>query len=281
MHEGDDLPELEGKGVVHVHSALNIYNVLVKDSGRAVISGFGHAKVIKDFQESFTGDNSEYQYMALEILDDAVLTFGSDIWSWAMTSLEILMDEPPFGAKTRGTRIIQMIGANKRPERANHPKIETYDNSDEIWQLFEDCWEKQPEDRPSASEVVRRVRPFVQLGKRNHAIDQKPPPTQPRTTEYGRSYPAVKEGTRPLPGHGHLWKATQPVSIGQPPNTGTGGTGGTGPFAQGDSVAQKPPLPPTWLTADQPTHKVTNETVNYAPYVLISILPEISLSQKS
>ncbi|CAE6482150.1 unnamed protein product [Rhizoctonia solani] len=226
MHEGDDLPELGGKGVVH--SALNIYNVLVKDSGRAVISGFGHAKVIKDFQASFTGDNSEYRYMGPEILDDAVLTFGSDIWSWAMTSLEILTDEPPFGAKTRGTKIIQMIGTNKRPERANHPKIETYDNSDEIWQLFEDCWKKQPEDRPSASEVVCRVRPLVQLGKKDPAIDQKPPPTQPRTTEHGRRDPAVKEGTKPLPGHDQLGKATHPVSIGQPPTTGTGGTGGAG-----------------------------------------------------
>ncbi|CAE6473062.1 unnamed protein product [Rhizoctonia solani] len=156
MHEGEDLPRLEGKGLVH--SALNIYNVLVKDSGRAVISGFGHAKVIKDFQASFTGDNSEYRYMGPEILDDAVLTFGSDIWSWAMTSLEILTDEPPFGAKTRGTKIIQMIGTNRRPDRANHPKIEEYEHSDEIWQLFEDCWKRRPEDRPSAREIVTRLR---------------------------------------------------------------------------------------------------------------------------
>ncbi|CUA71756.1 RGS domain-containing serine/threonine-protein kinase A [Rhizoctonia solani] len=161
MHEGEDLPQLEGKGVVH--SALNIYNVLVKDSGRAVISGFGHAKVIKDFQASFTGDNSEYRYMGPEILDGAVLTFGSDIWSWAMTSLEILTDEPPFGAKTRGTKIIQMIGTNRRPERANHPKIEEYEHSDEIWQLFEDCWKKQPEDRPSAREIVTRLRELEKL----------------------------------------------------------------------------------------------------------------------
>ncbi|EUC54260.1 tyrosine kinase domain protein, partial [Rhizoctonia solani AG-3 Rhs1AP] len=102
MHEGDDLPELESKGMVH--GALNIYNVLVKDSGRAVISGFGHAKVIKDFQTSFTGDYSEYRYTGPEVLDDAVLTFGSDIWSWAMISLEILTDEPPLGQKLEARR---------------------------------------------------------------------------------------------------------------------------------------------------------------------------------
>ncbi|CAE7110294.1 unnamed protein product [Rhizoctonia solani] len=213
MHDGEDLQGLDGKGLVH--SALNIYNVLVKDSGRAVISGFGHAKMIKDFQASFTGDNSEYRYMGPEILDDAVLHFGSDMWSWAMTSLEILTDEPPFGAKTRGIKVIQMIGANQRPERANHPRIEEYEFSDDIWQLFEDCWKRRPEDRPSACEVVRRFRPFTrELGKKsNPTIRKPPPPTHSKTehTEYGRSDPAVYQDTRSQPEHHELWMATQSV----------------------------------------------------------------------
>lgn len=76
MHE---IAELPGPGNGIVHSALNIFNILIKDSGRAVISGFGHSKVSQDgvyadmylqryqviqgFEESFTGDNSEYRYM--------------------------------------------------------------------------------------------------------------------------------------------------------------------------------------------------------------------------
>lgn len=238
MHGGDDLPDLKGKGVVH--SALNIYNVLVKDSGRAVISGFGHAKVIKDFQASFTGDNSEYRYMGPEILDDAVLTFGSDIWSWAMTSLEILTDEPPFGAKTRGTKIIQMIGTNKRPERASHPKLEEYEHRDEIWQLFEDCWKRKPEDRPSASEVVRRLKPFVrELGKKDDTTVQKPPPpTYPRT-EYGRSDPTVQQGP-PQPEQHQLGRATKPIAEGRPPASGTGGAGSE---ENQDGKASQPVVP--------------------------------------
>ncbi|CAE6492360.1 unnamed protein product [Rhizoctonia solani] len=232
MHTGDDLPEVEGKGVVH--SALNIFNVLVKDSGRAVISGFGHAKVIKDFQHgaSFTGDNSEYRYMGPEILDDAVLTFGTDIWSWAMTSLEILTDEPPFGAKTRGTRIIQLVGNNKRPERANHPKLEEYEQSDDIWKLFEDCWKRQPEERPSAGEVVRRFKPFVrEFGKKNDPNVQKPP--QP-------TYPRTEDG----PEQHQLGKSTPSVSQGQPPS-GTGGASGAenqdGQVSQNVVPAPDPP----------------------------------------
>ncbi|KAH7320503.1 kinase-like domain-containing protein [Rhizoctonia solani] len=253
MHGGGGLPGPDGNGLVH--SALNIYNVLVKDSGRAVISGFGHAKVVslKDFQASFTGDNSEYRYMGPEILDDAVLTFGSDIWSWAMTSLEILTDEPPFGAKTRGTKIIQMIGTEKRPERSNHPKIEEYDHSDEIWQLFEDCWKKQPGDRPSARDVVQRLKPLVQqLGKKSDPNVQKPPtPTYPRT-EYGRVDPSVQQPIPPPERH-ELGKSTKPVAQGTPPQPGSRSPEGEGegnqegratqPVVPGSTPPPSPPAP--------------------------------------
>lgn len=44
MHE---VVELEESAHGIVHSALNVYNILIKDSGRAVISGFGHAKACR------------------------------------------------------------------------------------------------------------------------------------------------------------------------------------------------------------------------------------------
>ncbi|KAG8687646.1 hypothetical protein FRC11_006859 [Ceratobasidium sp. 423] len=190
MHGLDDLPEVGGKGLVH--GALNVYNVLVKDSGRAVISGFGHAKALSDCQASFTGDNSEYRYMGPEILDDAVLTFGSDLWSWAMVSLEILTDEPPFGRKSRGTQIIQAIGTNQRPIRANHLQIEEYERNDEIWKLFEDCWIKAPEDRPTANGVVQRLKSLTtQFEGKNTNLGQRPKPSleciAPTTGWYGHN----------------------------------------------------------------------------------------------
>ncbi|CAE6519735.1 unnamed protein product [Rhizoctonia solani] len=169
MHTQPDLKP--GNGLVH--SALNVFNVLIKDSGRAVISGFGQSKVIQSLQENFTGDDSEYRYMVKyldiilaqkfdtfqgpEMLDEAVLTYGSDIWSWAMTALEILTDEPPYGRWTKSVKIIQMLTLNQTPLRSNHTKLEEYETADEIWQLFEDCWKRKPEDRPTANDLVQRL----------------------------------------------------------------------------------------------------------------------------
>ncbi|QRV82259.1 Serine/threonine-protein kinase [Ceratobasidium sp. AG-Ba] len=152
MHEGGGASGAE-RGIVH--SSLNIFNVLIKDSGRAVISGFGHSKVISDFQESFTGDTSEYRYMAPEVLqDDAPLSHGTDVWSWAMTSLEILTDTPPFGKKSSGPKIIRYIHRGEKPLRSNHPKIEQYSCRDDLWNLFEECWNADPNHRPSADQIA-------------------------------------------------------------------------------------------------------------------------------
>lgn len=214
MHAGPGLAE--GQGLVH--SALNIFNILVKDSGRVVVGGFSHTKpVIEGHMENFTGDNSEYRYMGPEMLDEAVLTYGSDIWSWAMTSLEILTDEPPFGQKTKGTKIIQLIAAEKRPARADHPKIEEYEFSDDIWQLFEDCWKTRPQDRPAASEVAQRLKTIIQQAGRSSKPNIKSPTPPPRPgpteTEWGRKDPTVQAGSpqpRPVP-QSELGKATAPV----------------------------------------------------------------------
>ncbi|KAG9075906.1 hypothetical protein FRC06_009818, partial [Ceratobasidium sp. 370] len=193
MHEAAQL-EL-GNGIVH--SALNIYNVLVKDSGRAVISGFGHSKVMRDLQESFTGDNSEYRYIAPEMmLDEPHITHGTDIWSWAMTALEILTDVPAFGERTRGPRIITLLATLQRPKRADHPKIEEYGDPDELWDIFEKCWDQDPAARPSADALVTRLKPLVvqEFGEKTQGGTQVPDP-QP----YGRGPTVAVAGRRDPP----------------------------------------------------------------------------------
>ncbi|KAG8707877.1 hypothetical protein FRC08_000243 [Ceratobasidium sp. 394] len=178
MHEAVDLP---GHGIVH--SALNISNVLIKDSGRAVISGFGHAKAPELMQ------------------DEPRITYGTDIYSWAMTTLEILTDVPPFGVKTKGPRIIQMVAMGQKPQQADHPAIEQYACKEELWALLEECWNDAPDARPSADAVTQRLKPMLQqLGKKTEGTEQRdPPPTGkgPVSSEYGKSDPLAVQGQAP------------------------------------------------------------------------------------
>ncbi|KAF8596200.1 kinase-like protein [Ceratobasidium sp. AG-I] len=142
-----------------VHSALNPSNVLIKDSGRAAISGFGHAKILEGFQENFSGDNPGYRYMGPEMIDESILAPGNDIWAWAMTSLE----------------------ASRRPKRRDHPKIEEYKTPDVLWKMFERCWELNHEDRPGAADLVSGLRPLLQQFSKK----KKPAVESPPLTPYG------------------------------------------------------------------------------------------------
>ncbi|KAF8594877.1 kinase-like protein [Ceratobasidium sp. AG-I] len=156
MHEKSGLPRNR-----IVHGAINTSNVLVKDSGHTVISGFGHAKIIEGVHAVFSGQIPMFRYLGPEILEDAVLTYGSDIWGWAMTTLEILSDVLPWG-NCKAPTVIRMVGSGEQPRRSDHPKIEEYSCSDDIWELFEECWRRIPEKRPTAMEVVRRVRLIIE-----------------------------------------------------------------------------------------------------------------------
>ncbi|KAG9123133.1 hypothetical protein FRC07_000195 [Ceratobasidium sp. 392] len=196
MHyEADALPE-PGNGIVH--SALNIFNILVKNSGRAVISGFSHSKVIRDFQESFTGDNNEYRYMAPEMMiDEPHITHGTDIWSWSMAALEILTSIPPFGEKSKGPKIIALLTLSKRPNRLDHPKLEEYVCADALWSLFEDCWNQDTTARPSANDIVQRLKPMFRDLLRIHP--------EPITAKHDKNMVSHKMSTaemvRRLTGH--------------------------------------------------------------------------------
>ncbi|KAG8724216.1 hypothetical protein FRC09_020801 [Ceratobasidium sp. 395] len=225
MHEAAELPE-PGNGIVH--SALNIFNVLIKDSGRAVISGFGHSKVIKDFQESFTGDNAEYRYMAPEMtIDEPHITHGTDIWSWAMTALEILTDVPAFGEKAKGPKIISLLTLGKRPNRADHPKLEEYACAEDLWDLFEECWTQDAAARPSADAIVQRLKPMLQvLGQKTQGGEQAkesagpyapaPGSRAPEKHELGKPDPVVVQA--PPPKTNQAGKSEPPIVPGQPPH---------------------------------------------------------------
>ncbi|KAG9095936.1 hypothetical protein FRC06_009230 [Ceratobasidium sp. 370] len=236
MHEAAQLPE-PGHGIVH--SGLNIYNVLIKDSGRAVM---------RDLQESFTGDNSEYRYMAPEMmLDEPHITYGTDIWSWAMTALEILTDVPAFGERTKGPRIITLLTALQRPKRADHPKIEEYSNPDELWDIFEKCWDQDPAARPSADALVTRLRPLVvqEFGKKTQGGTQAPEPQPygrgPTVAVAGRRDPSVQAGSSPAapaPEQIELGRRTDSIAQGEP----LAGTQG-GPEKQELGKANPPVVP--------------------------------------
>ncbi|TRM59477.1 kinase-like domain-containing protein [Schizophyllum amplum] len=140
-----------------VHGNLKCTNILVNASGQACISDFGMAKVVA----SVTGEPASTtltagpgaRWLAPELINCEVKwpTTECDVYSFAMTVLELLTEKKPFCEQKRDYAVIKdvIVGA-KRPERPqNHEQV-----TDGMWALLQKCWVRDPEQRPRMAEVL-------------------------------------------------------------------------------------------------------------------------------
>ncbi|TFK51539.1 kinase-like protein [Heliocybe sulcata] len=98
-----------------------------------------------------------------EYLSETNLTPKSDVYSLAMSILEILDGTMPFPKQRSDPTAILCIGSGKRPTREEHGNMARlpYD----IWPFLEKCWDKEPTERPEMSEVISAaLNPLLSAG---------------------------------------------------------------------------------------------------------------------
>ncbi|KDQ08166.1 hypothetical protein BOTBODRAFT_38152 [Botryobasidium botryosum FD-172 SS1] len=135
-----------------IHGCLQGSNVLISDDITAMLADFGLSKVLGSQFTQSNGQEAAYRWMAPEIQNQD-LTQACDIYSWAMTSLELLSGKVPFHTtKLPGQVLLKVV-------RGEHPSRSEYDCTidDRMWALFERCWSSDPKARPTIQEVISEV----------------------------------------------------------------------------------------------------------------------------
>ncbi|KAF9649285.1 kinase-like protein [Thelephora ganbajun] len=159
-HPDSDRPGLlsdVAKGLCYLHSRDVIHggikgaNILVDDSGHARIADFSEAILAKD--EDSVGDDSGVpdhspRWTAPEVLNKGAYNKAADIFSFAMTMIEVFTGAVPFRNYVSAT-VIATIIQGKRPPRPTCPTF-----TDNLWTLMQRCWDHDPLLRPEASEVL-------------------------------------------------------------------------------------------------------------------------------
>ena len=118
---------------------------------------FGISKVeVKESPEVPTGQfvYGTLRYMAPEAIENRksdVNAFKTDVFSFAMTSFEILTGEKPLGTISRNDEYLKLIHDGKRPELPKHC-------SKELKSLIHDCWSLEPSERPTFLEICKTLR---------------------------------------------------------------------------------------------------------------------------
>ncbi|GAB1605928.1 activated Cdc42 kinase-like isoform X3 [Argonauta hians] len=150
----DGMAYLESKRLIHRDLAAR--NILVFSKNKVKISDFGLSRALgvgKDYYQSNFTINLKLPiaWCAPECINYLKFTSSSDVWSYGVTLWEMFSyGTQPWGGLT-GPQILEAV---------DQPKCERLDRPDlcprEYFELMRSCWEGDPNDRPTFSEIFLR-----------------------------------------------------------------------------------------------------------------------------
>ncbi|CFW92820.1 putative Non-specific protein-tyrosine kinase [endosymbiont DhMRE of Dentiscutata heterogama] len=129
-----------------VHRDFHSGNIIVEDEYSCRITDLGLSKPVNE-----TDNNQIYgimPYVAPEVLQGETYTQKLDIYSLGMVMYEIITGIPPFAEQARNTKLALKICRGERPEfpaQIKYPQL--------LIDLIKQCWDQEPNNRPSAREV--------------------------------------------------------------------------------------------------------------------------------
>jgi len=170
-------------------------NVLVDDNKKAVLCDFGLSRIKADVRSntSMFGTGAiigSRNWMSPERLTGGSVRKPSDIYAFGMIIYEVKLfcslsnracylifyydkiytNETPLGHIESSDFLELVVEKNVRPERPDEdeaPKL-----FDEIWELAQGCWAKEPLQRPTAESVCETISHL--MGMRNAVSVNKP-----------------------------------------------------------------------------------------------------------
>ncbi|KAJ7802583.1 kinase-like protein, partial [Mycena olivaceomarginata] len=139
------------------HGDLKAINVLVENSGKALLCDFGLARLKADaatrtlvhvVSPQIVGSRN---WMAPELLNGSRYRVTSDVYAFGMTLNELYTDETPLFTIPYAALVDLVVHHGVRPERPDPGEGRAM--QDELWELGEQCWVADPHKRPTATQI--------------------------------------------------------------------------------------------------------------------------------
>ncbi|KDQ09935.1 hypothetical protein BOTBODRAFT_507200 [Botryobasidium botryosum FD-172 SS1] len=149
-----------------IYGTMSGGGILISNDGRALLADFGvpSATDILSPGDGRAGNSPSqiYRWMAPE-MQSSTNTKSTDIWSWGMTTVELVSGKQPFPSFRMPGTILLKIAQGERPNPKEHDPAVL---RGELWSLLQSCWHKDPEERPNIDVVVKKMEAIVDAYRR-------------------------------------------------------------------------------------------------------------------